>query len=53
MLQFGTKNSRRAWHVIPEQEVEEFTISSDFSLGAGHGSHTLPIVSLLVIEFPS
>ena len=22
MLQFGTKNSRRAWHVIPAQEVK-------------------------------
>ena len=23
MLQFGTKNSQRAWHVIPAQEIDD------------------------------
>ena len=26
MLQFGTKNSRRAWHVIPAQEVKPWNV---------------------------
>ena len=27
MLQFGTKNSRRAWHIIPAQEVNSGLIT--------------------------
>ena len=32
MLQFGTKNSRHAWHVIPAQEVKYHSIASDIKL---------------------
>ena len=42
MLQFGTENSRRAWHAIPAQEVDRNLIST--VTRGSVGTHKISIV---------
>ena len=57
MLQFGTKNSRRAWHVIPAQEVKvinDFFCFGNESLRFENSYHTAceSVVCLIISTFP-